>query len=702
MNAQIPLFAALAVPKTTEHYTLLESTDTNYQKTIDQIFNSARIVLDLETFKLDKYEGSFDPVEGRVRLIQVKSTDNETAYLIDLGGRWEDRKAIEQNHKYFLDTLTKYLSSDTGIVIGHNLGFDLRFLRYQYGIRTRCFAVDTMIGAMVLFGDFGASTVLKKDSVLPGGYSLKNLANKLLGMNVNKTDQTFDFGAVLGKHQLTYAALDVTITNKVYDALVSIYTGKSRPSCVPSALVHNGIIAAWKLENRVIVKALDVEAVGLPCDLELLNQEIEKLTAIESNLLEQWHSLCPLEPGQIGKLLQWFQDRGILPTDPEGCDKADKQKLDKEVLLLLACDHPEAKLLAQLRAIKALIGNLNGFKASTKYDNRVHTQFRTLTGVGRFSSGASKINPAYPNLQSISAKSNQVLAEFNISSVRKVIRPGKGRAMAVIDLAGAHGRIAAGLANDTEAIKGENDPSIDGHLKVAEFVAKAQGFTWSFDELTAICKDKSHPSHNDIESLRSTAKNTRYGWLNGSGAKTVQKTIAKNTGNKPSLDACQSALDGCKTLYSGIAGFVKNLLSRLASNTFVIPNEQGKERKFCLHSPEGGHHLCYELVHTSYGIQPPYTKSIAATWQLIESVAAKEGFIAASELIEQYPEWNLAIINVVHDELDIECDEEYAEQAITAVNNAFNDAFLRHLSNGVVDGRETNWTKLKVNSWADK
>jgi DNA polymerase I-like protein with 3'-5' exonuclease and polymerase domains len=660
-------------------------------------------VLDLETFDLNEYKGSLDPVEGRVRLIQVKSTDDETTYLIDLGGRWEDRNwQIKHSHQYFLDSLNAYLSSDTKIVIGHNLSFDLRFLRYQYGMRTRCFAVDTMIGARVLFGDFGASTVFKKDSVLPGGYSLKNLSLKLLGIAVDKSDQKFDWGSVLGVEQLTYAALDVTVTNKVYDALVSIYTGKSRPDCVPSALIQGNIISAWKLENRVIVHALDVEAVGLPCDLDLLDQEISKLKSIESNLLEQWAKMCPFAHGQTGKILAWFQDRGILPTDPEGCKKADKQKLDKEVLLVLACDYPEAKVLAQLRAISALIGNLSGFKVSAQRDGRVHTQFRTLTGVGRFSSGASDINKAYPNLQSISAKSNQVLAEFNIQSVRKVIRPSPGRAMAVIDLAGAHGRIAAGLANDTEAIKGENDPSIDGHLKVAEFVAKAQGLTWSFDELTAIRKDKLHPSHKEIESLRNTAKNTRYGWLNGSGAKTVQKTIAKTTGNKPSLESCQSALEGCNTLFSGIAGFVKALLRKLSSNTFVIPDSNGKSRKFCIHSPEGGHRLCYELEHTKYGLQPPYTKSIAATWQLIESVAVKEGFIAASELIEKHPEWNLAIINVVHDELDIECDEEYAEQAITAVNNTFNDAFLFHLQNGVLDGRETDWTKLKVNSWADK
>jgi DNA polymerase I-like protein with 3'-5' exonuclease and polymerase domains len=689
MNAQIPLFADLIVPKKTKHYTLLESSDTNYQKTVDTIFNSARIILDLETFNLDKYEGSLDPVEGRVRLVQVKSTEDETAYLIDLGGRWEDRKGIEIRHKYFLDSLTQYLNSDTKIVIGHNLSFDLRFLRYQYGIRTRCFAVDTMIGARVLFGDFGASTILKKDSVLPGGYGLKNLASKLLDLEVDKTDQEYDWGSVLGEQQLTYAALDVTITNKVYDTLVSIYTGKSKPSCVPSALVHPGILEAWKLENRVIVKALDVEAVGLPCDLELLDQKIEKLETLYRDLEFQWLQYCPLSPNQTTKLTSWLVDQGLLPKG--------STKLDKGVIAGLAATHSELKILAQLRAIKSLLDNLHCFKTSTQYDGRVHTMYRTLSGVGRFSSGATKISAAYPNLQSISAKSNPVLSEFNIASVRSVIKPLKGRVMAVIDLAGAHGRIAAGLANDVEAIKCENDPSIDGHLKVAEFVAKAKGLNLSFEELTAIRKDKSHPSHKEIENIRSTAKNTRYGWLNGAGAKTIQAQITANTGTTPSLEDCEGALEGCRKLYSGIAGFVKNLLQRLSSYVFDIGG-----RKFCLHCPEGGHHLCYEMEEWQGELQPPYTKSIAATWQLIESVAVKEGFIAASELIEKHPDWNLVIINVVHDELDIECDEEYAEQAITAVNNAFNDAFLRHLSNGVVDGRETDWTKLKVNSWADK
>jgi hypothetical protein len=71
------------------------------------------------------------------------------------------------------------------------------------------------------------------------------------------------------------------------------------------------------------------------------------------------------------------------------------------------------------------------------------------------------------------------------------------------------------------------------------------------------------------------------------------------------------------------------------------------------------------------------------------------------ELREQHPEWNLEVINYVHDEIDIEVDSEFADIAVPMVNDIIGDCFKEQLKY-VHDGRETDWKKLIVKSWADK
>jgi hypothetical protein len=79
----------------------------------------------------------------------------------------------------------------------------------------------------------------------------------------------------------------------------------------------------------------------------------------------------------------------------------------------------------------------------------------------------------------------------------------------------------------------------------------------------------------------------------------------------------------------------------------------------------------------------------------------KNAFIQVCAKAQQHPEWELKVINVVHDELDCEVNSRYATEAITAANNIVGDCFKAQLKY-VDDGRSTDWKKLTVKSWADK
>ena len=708
---QISLFGVETAPTQTNDYRIV---DPNDHSLIDRIFSEPYIVLDIET--MSPFEGKpgnipLNPRQGVIRLIQVRSAQSN--YIFDLGGRYDNRVKLLEQHKHFFEKLRQFGCDTKRGIIGHNLQFDLRFLRWQHDFKPSCRVMCTMIGARVFYGDFGASCTSKQDSVLGGGYSLKNLSSVLLGVSVDKTEQTSDWGETLTESQLTYAAKDCEYTEQLYFKLKDMYRTDSVFGDPDGSY---GLSSAWRLESSVIPAVIEIEYNGLPCNRELLQQRITEVEEIFDNLSSEWEKLSrennetysPFKLGEVSTAptcpSSYAQTQKVLAFLKHKYPKLKLKKLDKEVIAKHCFDYPEFELISKLRAIKSLLDNLHGFYVSSEQDGYVHTMYRTLTGVGRFSSGASSISAAYPNLQSISAKKNPVLAEYGLTSVRDVIQPKPGYGMAVIDLSSAHGRIAAGLANDEAGIASSNDPTIDNHSRIAAYVAKEQGLNWDGDYIAKARKQKDNPDAAKADHLRSTAKNTYYGWLNGAGADTIQNQIAANMGKAPSLTVCKQALDGCRQLFNRIEGYRNDLIDRLNSNYFGFGRDRhNRVRNFSVLRPGDGTQLVYELSIDKRGnLSVPYTRAVAATWQRIEATAVKDGLLQVHRLISQHPEWELKIINVVHDEIDITFNLEYAEDCVSTVNNVFNDAFLSYLKNGVRDGRETDWTKLVVKTWAEK
>lgn len=688
---QLALFSTINISNETDQYYLLEPDHASYSDRVSHLFSSRRVYLDIETFDRTKPKGKggLDAVEGCIRYLQLMGLDDEKVAIVDLGSRNEDRAEIKSQHQVFFAAFERWLSNSGNLLIAHNAIFELRWLRHQFGLRPACHISCTLVGAKTYYGDFGAACIAKADSVLPGGYGLKNLAEKLLDRPVDKAEQLSDWGGAIAQSQLDYAALDVLVTRDLHLRLIEIYKGEWSNQYTSKFLCHPKLSNYWVLENQVIRAIIDVEVAGLPCAQQKLLSQLEYVRGVKSQLETEWFSKCPYKPGSK-HTLPWLKDNTDLPGQV--------QSTSKDALSKYIGDIPEIKLLFQLRAVSQLEKDLLSFQESSKRDGRIHSRYRTQSGVGRFSSGDTKVSKAYPNLQSISSKKNPLLREYNLSSVRTIVQAPEDCTFAVIDLSAAHARIAAGLSNDKLAIAMQNDDSIDGHSKVATYVAKAQGLDWDADYIASAKGDKSNPDSATAKTLRDTAKNTYYGWLNGAGAKRIREQIGANTGKAPTLESCEAARTGCNELYPNIPRYTRNMLKSLLNQTFRIGGH-----KYAVHRPEGLGHITVELGLDKYrNWSAPYTKTIGATWQYVEAIAVKEGFVAASKLIDQYPEWGLKIVNVVHDELDIECKSEHAKEAVTAVNNAFNGAFLQHLANGVRDGRSTDWTELIADSWADK
>jgi DNA polymerase-1 len=144
---------------------------------------------------LDCETTGLDPHRHTIRLIQI-ATPNQPVILIDLPQIAPcDRIPLRQ----FL--------SKPAIKITHNGKFDWQFLA-QAGLQPSAPFFDTQLAYRVLTA--GLKTSL----------SLQTLAQKLLNIGLNKTQQVSDWSKPLTSKQLQYAALDAAILLELYPILV--------------------------------------------------------------------------------------------------------------------------------------------------------------------------------------------------------------------------------------------------------------------------------------------------------------------------------------------------------------------------------------------------------------------------------------------------------------------------------------------------
>ena len=149
------------------------------------------IGFDLETFNrrtdLWRHKASLSPsLGGEIRLAQLHGADSDTTLVIDLA-------VIGQPAIDWLETLVR---NPQRRLVGHNLLFEATFL-IAAGIRPLCQWWDTMLACQII-GD------------LPSN-SLAAASAHYLKRELDKSEQTSDWGNALSASQLRYAALDAVI-----------------------------------------------------------------------------------------------------------------------------------------------------------------------------------------------------------------------------------------------------------------------------------------------------------------------------------------------------------------------------------------------------------------------------------------------------------------------------------------------------------
>jgi DNA polymerase I-like protein with 3'-5' exonuclease and polymerase domains len=208
-------------------YISAENQNEGNYKLISDLNKSSIIGFDIETTGLD-------PFFLTVLLIQIWVDSN--TYVIDA------RNVNQEILKYILSLI----ANSHKIVVGHNLKFDAKVIKYKYGIEFNTLH-DTMIVEKLLYNGIG--------DLYP---SLVDLVKKYCNVELDKSERSsfIDYTGSITQEQIDYSAKDIKYLLDIYKAQVYL---------VDQAKMLDVYNLEMKLEPVVI--DMELNGIGLNIDL---------------------------------------------------------------------------------------------------------------------------------------------------------------------------------------------------------------------------------------------------------------------------------------------------------------------------------------------------------------------------------------------------------------------------------------------------
>ncbi len=273
-------------------------------------------------------------------------------------------------------------------------------------------------------------------------------------------------------------------------------------------------------------------------------------------------------------------------------------------------------------------------KGSLSPDGRIRCSFNdTVAATGRLSSSD-------PNLQNL-RKMNVIL---NVECRSCFIAP-KGRSFIVGDYSGQELRVLY-LVTQDPTLKEVFDKGLDLHLTTANLL-----FDLKLTEKQLISGTEEHDeASKKYKNERHKAKNGLvFPVIYGSTAIGISRNIGVPV--KEAEKLLEKFLDS----YPGIKNGIADCEERIKLYGYVT-NHVGRRRRL-----DG---------FTKRALRQAFNFKI----QSYSADMLRLGMINIRQVILKHPEWDAKIVLTVHDEIVIECKDEYIEQAVPLVREAMNSA----------------------------
>jgi DNA polymerase-1 len=460
---------------------------------------------------LDTETTGLDPFTSHVRLVQIATPT--TVYVVDCFAFPALANA----------RLAAFLAAERPVKVLHNAKFDARMLDYHAGARIRG-----------IFDTYLASQIVAA-GISEGSNSLKAVAARNLGVEVDKAERLSDWSGELSEAQLEYAAFDAQVLLPLRQKLVErirerqlVETAKIEFDCVPSVA---------RLENAGIY--IDKDRWTALCDVverahKILRDDLSDDFAAASSQLTLFggSEINPDSPSQVQDALH----RLGIPV--EGTRAMQLQPF--------ARDYPIVAKLLEYRSVS---------KQITSYGRALLEHINPVTG---------RVHPSFIQIGAPSGRfacmDPSVQQIPNAPEYRECIRAPKGRLLVVADFSQIELRILADWSQDTALLKAFQSGE-DLHK-----VTASQMFNVPLDQVS--------------KQQRSAAKSLNFGLLYGMGAQGLANRIDSN------VDEAEALIRKYFAAYRGVEKWlrdagesaVRDRRSRTRSGRLVLHEFDANER----------------------------------------------------------------------------------------------------------------------------
>lgn len=551
----------------------------------------------------------------------------------------------------------------TYTIVGTCLSFDFTHLYWHYPTlfppqARKCKVVSVDVLVRTLLGDYrderkdtGYTPKSEETKVNPANYyvcksySLQAIAQDLLGLWLDKAQQTSDWSKALTEEQATYVKYDVYAPLAIYQALWSLFahdTDLPGNSPLVKALYDLRTYDQEGLCESVCHRYRTEECAWYVCytlncqvyhvDTDYYQHVRHAIDTAKAYWEEEYKRIEPeLSPNQYVALGR----------------KYNLESVNKDVYMAVVGNHadvrkdktqplsPQAQeLLHKTVACGTLkTARTHADKLLGVMGGRNWTSWNSCSGTGRAVSSNKGL--PFPNMQAIKArvtplprKDDEPDVNFNL---RRIIKPTPGYSYFNLDLPTAHLRIAFALSCCRNGLTMLRD-GVDLHSYTGVRVYNQQlKQDLTYDQFRSLIKQ----GDKVAKSYRGWAKNTIFAWLNGSGAQRIHRQIETNSLVAVDLDTIIALRQTINETFPEVPLWIKSVYNWLLAHGKLY--DVGG-RNVTYYSLLGCPHLntlpSRFRPHLSFPgkyqhewrkeLQPQYTTIPAAIWANVEVALVKQ------------------------------------------------------------------------------
>jgi DNA polymerase-1 len=400
----------------------------------ERLARAAEVGFDTETTALS-------PFEGRVRLVQLAAA-GEPVYVFDLDrltGEGDDRTRRQRARTSdSLAPLRRLLAATRPVKIAHNAKFDAKWVSHYLGVEL-CGDFDSRGDNKNEVERGGLFDTLLASQLISAGeqedrHSLASVAERYLNQSVDKTQQVSDWSSNLSDAQLEYAARDAALMLPLRAKLVE-------------ALRSNALTRTAQLEFECVVPLAALELAGVYLEQDCWRAKLKEIQKHRNELHELLQEELAEEPAQQSLFGPTRGDinldshvqltralKRVLPEGEEIPDSTRNWKLEplaaKFTVVRQILDY--RTLQKTLKFGETLLEAVDKGKEEPEKSSRIHTHFHQIGApTGRMSS-------TDPNVQ-------QIPHAFDM---RRCFRAPQGRKLVVADYSQIELRILAEFTGD--------------------------------------------------------------------------------------------------------------------------------------------------------------------------------------------------------------------------------------------------------------